>query len=175
MRWGRCGALIYGWALALAAGSANANDLTIDDARVQYNYSQEVRGPLHFCDLSTTISKAPIIVKLTSPFVTDDGKPKESDLSVGYIVEAFVVSGKIPGDVKQIRVLAGRINSDVFHTDLHATKGKDSTLGASYLIPSEGSLSLFLATMTRGKFALVVDLENQSSLRLNVLEHRPVE
>jgi hypothetical protein len=170
MLWGSCRvlALIYGATLVCWVGGALADDLTIDDARVQYGFTQEVRGPLHFCDLVTSISKAPIVVKLTSAFITDDGKPKENDLSVAYIVEAFVVTGKSPADVKQVRVLAGRINSDIFHTDLNATKGKVSTLGASYLIPSEGSLSLFLATMTRGKFALVVELENQSTVTLNV-------
>jgi hypothetical protein len=63
----------------------------MDDARIQYTYSFSTLGPRHFCDFATTMAKAPLVVKLTAAFVTDDTKPKDQDVTVAYIVEAFVV------------------------------------------------------------------------------------
>jgi hypothetical protein len=36
--------LVYGWAFALFVATDNANDLNINDARVQYHYSQAGGG-----------------------------------------------------------------------------------------------------------------------------------
>jgi hypothetical protein len=70
---------------------------------------------------------------------------------------------------KQIKVAAGRVISDVFNSDLHASKNVDRDLGASYLIPSEGSLALFTNALTiRGKYSLAVELENHSKLIISV-------
>jgi hypothetical protein len=72
-------------------------------------------------------------------------------------------------NTKDIKVFAGRIISDVFDTDLHATKNADKGLGASYIIPSEDSLKLFTNLLTiRGAYTLVVELENNVSLTINV-------
>jgi hypothetical protein len=70
---------------------------------------------------------------------------------------------------KQVKVTAGRIISDIFNSDLHATKNFDRDLGASYNIPSEGSLALFTNLITiRGAYTLAFELENHSSLIVNV-------
>ena len=37
------------------------------------------------------MAKAPMVIKLTAAFVTDEAKPKDRNLTVAYIVEAFVV------------------------------------------------------------------------------------
>jgi hypothetical protein len=158
-------------ALAFFATSAVAENLVMDDARVQYTYSFETRGPLHFCDLATVMAKAPMVIKLTAAFITDDTKPKDKDLTVTYIVEAFVVRAGNNSQLesKQVKVTAGRIISDIFNSDLHATKNFDRDLGASYNIPSEGSLALFTNLITiRGAYTLAFELENHSSLIVNV-------
>lgn len=164
--------IIAACVLAFFATSAVTENLVIDDARVQYTYSFDTRGPLHFCDLATTMAKAPMVIKLTAAFITDDTKPKDKDLTVAYIVEAFVVGapkGSNKLESKQIKVVAGRIISDIFNSDLHAVRNVDKDLGASYTIPSEGSLALFTNVLTiRGAYTLAVDFENNSSLIVNV-------
>jgi hypothetical protein len=164
--------IVAACALAFFATSAVAENLVVDDARIQYTYSFDVRGPLHFCDLATTMAKAPMVIKLTAAFITDDTKPKDKDLTVAYIVEAFVVGapkGSNNLESKQIKVVAGRIISDIFNSDLHAVRNVDKDLGASYTIPSEGSLALFSNVLTiRGAYTLAVDFENNSSLIVNV-------
>jgi hypothetical protein len=70
---------------------------------------------------------------------------------------------------KQIKVVAGRIISDILNSDLHAVRNVDKDLGASYTIPSEGSLALFTNVLTiRGAYTLAVEFENNSSLIVNV-------
>jgi hypothetical protein len=151
--------------LALLATRAMAENLLMEDPAVKYSYTYETLKSLHFCDLATTIAKAPLVIKLTSAFITDDSKPKDQDLTVSYIVEAFVVR-------KQVKVIAGRIISDIFSSDLHAYKNVDRNLGASYNITSEGALALFTSLMMRGTYGLAVEFENSSSLTINV---RPTE
>jgi hypothetical protein len=52
-----------------------------------------------------------------------------------------------------MKVVAARIISDVFHTDLHATKNVDKGLGASYSIVSAGTLAPFTDILTvRGEY-----------------------
>ena len=77
----------------LIATSAVAENLVLNDPIVRYSYSFETRGPLHFCDFATVITKPPlpIFVKLTAAFITDDKKPKDHDTTVAYIVEASAV------------------------------------------------------------------------------------
>ncbi len=191
--------IIAACAFAFFATEAMAESIVIDDARVQYAYSFETRGPLHFCDLATTLIKAPMVVKLTAAFVTDGTKPKDNDLTVAYIVEAFAV-GTPKGSAKiephQVKVVAGRIISSIFNTGLNAVKNTDNGLGASYNITSEGSLALFTNVLTiQGDYTLGVDFEKNSSLIFNVkptpeifdasdkwnkcsialMEHRPVQ
>jgi len=164
--------IIAACAIAFFATSATAENLVINDARVQYTYWTDTRGPLHFCDLATTMIKAPMVVKLTAAFITDDTKPKDKDLTVAYIVEAFVVGAPKGSDKlesKEIKVVAGRIISDIFNSDLHAVRNVDKGLGASYTIPSEGSLALFENVLTiRGAYTLAVDFQNNASLIVNV-------
>jgi hypothetical protein len=163
--------VLHACMLALFATYAAAEDLILDDARVQYDYTFETLGSRHFCDLATTLSKAPVVIKLTAAFITDDAKPKDKDLTVGYIVEAFVVGSDKGGKLtpRQVKVVTGRIISDIFHSDLYATKNVDKDLGASYTIPSESSLALFMNVLTiRGIYQLAVDFENNWSLVINV-------
>jgi hypothetical protein len=158
-------------ALALFIANANADDLVIDDPHIVYNYSHETVGPRHFCDFATVMVKPPLIIKLTAAFLTDDTKPKDQDLTVAYMVEAFAVRAGQNSQIesKQVKVTAGRIISDVFNSDLNASKGHDNGLGASYVITSEGAFALFMNTLTiRGKYTLAVEFENQSSLAINV-------
>jgi hypothetical protein len=157
--------------LAFFATSAVAENLVIDDPNVRYAYSFETRGSLHFCDFATVMAKAPMVIKLTAAFITDDAKPKYKDLTVAYIVEAFVVGvGKNSQlESKQVKVIAGRIISDIFDSDLHASKNVDKDLGASYNIPSEGSFALFTNVIAiRGAYTLVVEFESHDSLTVNV-------
>jgi hypothetical protein len=164
--------IIAACALALAATSAVAENLVLNDPIVHYGYTFETRGSLHFCDFSTAITKPPLpmFIKLTAAFVTDDRKPKDNDLTVAYIVEASVVRAFKPSlDTKDIKVVAGRIVSDIFNSDLQATKNVDKDLGASYNIPSEGALALFTNLLTmHGAYTLVVELENNASLTINI-------
>jgi hypothetical protein len=37
------------------------------------------------------MAKAPMVIKLTAAYVTDDARPKDQDIRVAYIVEAFVI------------------------------------------------------------------------------------
>jgi hypothetical protein len=156
--------------LALFATSAVAENIVVDDPSVKYVYTYETLGSLHFCDLATVIAKVPIAIKLTSAFVTDDAKPKDQDVTVVYIVDAFIVHvGKNSQlESNQVKVVAGRIVSDVFHSDLHAMKNIDNALGASYTIRSEGSVGLFTNLMLRGSYALAVEFENSPSLTVDV-------
>jgi hypothetical protein len=156
---------------ALFATCAVAENLVLKDARIQYIYTSNTLGSRHFCDLATTMSKVPMVIKLTAAFVTDDAKPEDNNLTVAYIVEAFVIGPGKNGKLEphEVKVVAGRIISDIFNSDLHATKNVDKDLGASYNIPSEGSLSLFMNVMTiRGAYQLAVDFENNSSLIVDV-------
>jgi hypothetical protein len=83
--------IIAACALAFFATSAVAENLVIDDASVQYGYSFETLGSQHFCDFTTVMAKAPMVIKLTAAYVTDDARPKDQDIRVAYIVEAFVI------------------------------------------------------------------------------------
>ena len=69
---------------------------------------------------------------------------------------------------KQVKVVAGRIISDAFHSDLHAMKNIDGALGASYTIRSEGSVGLFTSLMLRGAYALAVEFESSPGLTVDV-------
>jgi len=164
--------VIAACALALIATSAVAENLVLNDPIVRYSYSFETRGPLHFCDFATVITKPPlpIFVKLTAAFITDDKKPKDHDTTVAYIVEASAVRAFKPTlDTQDVRVVAGRIISDIFDSDLHATKNVDRDMGASYNIPSEGSLALFMNLLTmQGAYTLAVEFENNAGLTINV-------
>jgi hypothetical protein len=65
-----------------------------------------------------------------------DAKPENQDLTISYIVEAFVAHWGKNSELesKQVKV-AGRIISDIFHSDLHVSKNVDRDLGASYNTP----------------------------------------
>ena len=158
--------------LAFFATSAGAENLVINDARIQYTYSFSTHGPLHFCDFVTTMAKAPMVIKLTAAFITDDTKPKDKDVTIAYIVEAFIVGtpkGSNKLEPKEIKVVAGRIISDIFNSDLHAVRNVDKDLGASYTIPSQDSLALFTNVLTlSGAYTLAVDFENNSSAIVKV-------
>ena len=162
--------LITASVLALFTTSAIAENVVMDDPSIKYVYTYETLGSLHFCDLATVIAKVPLAIKLTSAFITDDAKPKNQDVTVVYLVDAFVVGvGKnLQLESKQIKVVAGRISSDAFHSDLHAMKNIDRALGASYTIRSEGSVGLFTNLMLRGAYALAVEFENSPSLTVDV-------
>ena len=155
----------------LLAENAVAENLVMDDPSIQYNYSYEKLGSQHFCDLTTMIAKAPMVIKLTAAFITDDTKPKDKDVKVAYVVEAFAagVGKNSQLETKPIKVVAGRIISDVFNSDVHAIKNIDKDVAASYSIPTEGSLSLFLNVVAiRGEYNLAVELEDHSTLVVNV-------
>jgi hypothetical protein len=162
--------LVAASTLALFATSAIADNIVMDDPSIKYVYTYETLGSLHFCDLATVIAKTPLAIKLTSAFVTDDAKPKNKDVTVVYIVDAFVAGiGKNSQlEFKQVKVVASSIISDSFHSDLHAIKNIDSHLGASYTIRSEGSVGLFTNLMLRGAYALAVEFENSPSLKVDV-------
>jgi hypothetical protein len=158
-------------AFAFLATGAVAETIMVDDARVQYSYTFETRGSQHFCDLATTMSKAPLVIKLTAAIITDDAKPKDQDVTIAYIVEAFVVGPGKNGKLEphQVKVVASRIISDIFNSDLHATRNVDKDLGASYNVPSWTSFSQFSNVLTlRGAYKLAVDFENADSLIVNV-------
>ncbi len=159
--------------LALFATCALAQKLVLDDAQIQYSYAYNTPGTMHLCELITTISKAPMVIKLSAALGSDDAKPKDRDLKVVYIVEAFIVGPGKNGNLepRQVKVVGGRIISDVFNSDLHATKNVDN-LDASYTIPLEGSLDQFSrftrVLMFSSAYQLAVDFENNSSLIVNV-------
>lgn len=162
-------------ALAMVAAlgnSAVAETATkvLSDPAIQYAFSKNKLKNQQFCDFTISISEVPLLIKLTAAFIINDRKPKEK-VGVAYIVEGFVLqsyTGKPADDIQQVKVTSGRIVSDVFHTDFHAVKGKDSTLGASYLITTEGSLALFVSALTRGNFDLVVDFEDRPSILVHL-------
>jgi hypothetical protein len=157
-------------AFAFFATTAMAENLVMDHPAIHYGYTYEMLGSRHFCDLATVMAKAPMMIKLTAAFVTDDAKPKDQNVTVAYIVEAFVVRAAKNSQMesKQVKVIAGRIISDRFNSDLHASKNVDRDLGASYNIPSEG-LALFTSLMTvEGAYTLAVEFENHSSLIVKV-------
>jgi hypothetical protein len=156
----------------LSMGAKAESPTIVADARINYSFTQETRGSLHFCDLATVMAKAPMLIKLTAAFITDDTKPKDNDLTVAYIVEAFIV-GAAKGSSKlephQVKVVSGRIISDIFHTDLHASKNSANDLGATYNITSEGSLALFMNVISiTGKYRVAVELERNTSLVFDV-------
>jgi hypothetical protein len=161
--------IIAACALGFFATSAVAENLVLNDPIIHYGYTFETRGSLHFCDFSTAMVKPPLplFIKLTAAFITDDKKPRDHDTTVMYIVEA-AADVKPSLETKDIKVLAGRIISDIFHSDLMATKNTDKDLGASYTISSEGPLALFMSTIRLGKYSLAVDFENNASLIVNV-------
>lgn len=156
----------------LATGARAESPIIVADARTNYSYTYETRGSLHFCDLATVMAKAPVLIKLTAAFITDDTKPKDNDLTVAYIVEAFVVGaakGSNKLEPKQVKVVKGRIISNIFNSDLHASKNVDKDLSASYNINSEGALALFTSIVSViGKYDLAVDFEDNSSLVVRV-------
>jgi hypothetical protein len=156
----------------LTTGARAESPVIVADARTQYSFTYETRGSLHFCDLATVMAKAPMLIKLTAAFITDDTKPKDHDLTVAYIVEAFVVGaakGSNKLEPKQVKVVRGRIISNIFNSDLHASKNVDKDLGASYNINSEGALALFTSVISVvGEYELAVELENNSSLVVKV-------
>jgi hypothetical protein len=162
--------LLLGAALALTVTAAGAKSIVIDDADIQHSYDFVTRGPLHFCQFVTTIVKAPIVIKFTAAFITDDAKPKDHELTVAYIVEAFAArldkNRKL--ETKQLKVENGRIISDVFRSDPYASKNVEASragLGATYTIPSEGSVALFMNTLAADRnYTLAVDLENNTTM-----------
>ena len=119
--------IIAACAFAFFTTGAVAENLVIDKPRVQYTYAHQARGAQHFCTLATVMALPPMVVKLTAAYVTDDKKPKDHDLTVAYIVEGFVVGAAKNSQLefKQIKVAAGRIISDLFNSDLHASKNVD--------------------------------------------------
>lgn len=152
----------------LATGAKAESPTIITDAQTQYNYTYETLGSRHFCDLATVMAKAPMLIKLTAAFITDDTKPRDNDLTVAYIVEAFIVGaakGSNKLEPKQVKVVSGKIISNIFHSDLHASKNVDPGLGASYQIGSEGALALFTSIVSViGKYDLGIELEHNTSL-----------
>ena len=91
-------------ALALFASAAMAENIVLDNPSIKYTYSFQTLGSRHFCDFATVMAKAPMVIKLTGAFVTDDTKPKDNDLTVSYIVEAFFVR---VGNNSQLEIQAG--------------------------------------------------------------------
>lgn len=156
--------------LSLLATAAAAENLSVDRPNITYQYTTEKLGSLHFCDLATWIIKSPVAIKLTAAFVSDDKKPKNHDITVAYMVELFgvAVSKDEPPKLMPAKVVAGRIISDVFNSDLHATKNVDRDTGASYAIPSEGSIALFMNIMMRGEYSLYVEAASGDTLTVAV-------
>src|SRR5271166_2941029 len=156
--------------LAFFGTSAIAESPIWDDAIIQYTYAFETLGSQHVCNFATVMTKAARVIKLTAAFIYDDKKLKGQELTVSYIVEAFVRDVKASLDTKQVKVVAGRIISDIFNSDLHATKNIDNALGASYNVSYGGSRASLLTNLmtTRSAYTLVVEFENNSSLTVNV-------
>jgi len=164
--------IIAACAIAVFATSAVAENLVMDDARIQYSYTYETLGSRHSCNFATVMGKAPMVIKLTAALITDDAKPKDQDITTMYVVEAFVVGapkGSNKLEPKQIKVVGGRIISDIFNSDLHTSKNVDKGLAASYSITSLDSYGLFTNVLTlRGAYTLAVEFENNSGLIVNV-------
>ena len=91
---------------------------------------------------------------------------------MAYIVEAFVVgaaNGSSKSEPKQVKVVSGRIISNIFNSDVHASKNIDKDLGASYSVTSEGSVALFTSLISVvGKYELAVGFENDLSVVFEV-------
>jgi hypothetical protein len=150
---------------------AMAENLVMDHPSIHYGYNYETLGSRHFCDFATLAAKASIMVKLTAIFSTDDEKVTDQDLSVSYYVEAFLIHADKNSQLvpQQVKVVAARIISDVFNTDLHASKNVDTGLGASYSITSEEALHQFTNVITlRGEYVLYVEFPTHDNLTINV-------
>jgi hypothetical protein len=163
--------IVVACTLAFFASAAIAENIVLDDPSIQYAYSFNKVGSLHFCDFATIIGKAPMVIKVTAAFITDDTKPQDKNANVMYIVEAFVVraGNNSQFESKPVKVVAGRISSDSFKTDLHASKNINDGLGASYTIPSVDSLAQFLSVMTiTGAYLLSVEFEDHSIVNVDV-------
>ena len=164
--------IIAACTLALLGTGARAESPVINDASIYYSYTYNILRSRHYCDLATVIAKAPMLIKLTAAFITDDTKPKDNNLTVAYIVEAFVVSTAKTSskpEPKPVKVVSGRIISSTFNSDLHASKNIDHDLGASYNVTSEGALALFTSVISVvGQYKLAVEFENNSSVVVNV-------
>jgi len=163
--------ILVACAFVLFATSAVAENLVLNEAQIKYKYTFETKGSLHFCDLSTWMLQPPMMIKLTAAFITDDAKPKDKNVTVAYMVEAYVVGPGKNGQLEnhELKVVAGRIISDIFNSDLHATRNNDKDLGASYTIPNEASLASFgnVVTMLR-EYSLAVEFEKNASVIVNV-------
>jgi hypothetical protein len=99
-RWA-CWANAQDCVLAFFGTSAIAEGPIWDDAITRYTYTFETLGSQHVCNLTTVMTKAPRVIKLTAAFIYDDKKQKGQDLTVAYIVEAFVRDVKTSLDTKQ--------------------------------------------------------------------------
>lgn len=155
-------------ALAFFATTAVAEKTVIDDPVIQYSYTYNTIGSQHFCDLATVMwimwKKVPMEIKLTAAFILDDTKPKDKNLSVMYVVEALDARAK-----KNVKVIGSRIISDVFDSNLNASKLIDNQGAAAYAITAEGSLALFENLMTAPRaYALAIEFENNANLTINV-------
>lgn len=156
-------------AVAFFATSAMAEETVIDDPVIQYSYGYETIGSKHYCDLATVmwvgLKKVPLMeIKLTAAWIMDDTKPKDKNLTVMYMVEAFDFGAK-----KEVKVIGSRIMSDVFDSYLGASKLIDNQGDTAYRFTSEGSFALFTTLMTFPRaYALTVEFENNSSLIVNV-------
>lgn len=167
---GFCAAMLF-------AQGAVAQNTVMDNPSIQYSYTYQKRGPRHFCDFATLMSKAPLAIKLTAAFIFDDTKPKDKNVTTAYIVEAFVarMGQNSQLETTPIKVVSARIISDVFHSDLHAIQNVSKDVSASYTIPSEGSLALFTNVMTvSGKYTLAVEFENHASIIVNVIPNEKI-
>lgn len=148
--------------------SAVAENLVVDNPLIKYQYTFQTLKSQHYCDLATFIIKPPLGIKLTAAFVTDDAQPKDKDLRVSYIVEVSAASGRENAPLTQVKVVAARIVSDSFNTDLHSTKLVDTGPVAIYSITSDYSLQLFTSLMLTGAYKLYVELQNNASLTVDV-------
>ena len=146
--------------------TAMAERLTVDKPDVEYKYNFNTQGKLHFCDLAAAISQEFMLFRLTAAFISDDLKPKGSDISLIYVVDAFVL---LRTGATQIKINGGKIISDGFKSDLHASRGISKDLSVYYSIESDGSRALFNNLMTmRGAYTLIVGLENGINMTINV-------
>ena len=160
--------IIASCALALLATAAQAESpVIVIDPKISYSYTYETLGSRHFCDLATVIAKWPMLIKLTAASITDDTKPKDHDLIVAYVVEAFTfgaAEGSDKPEPKQVKVVSGKIISNIFRSDLQATKEVKPGLGASYQISLDRALALFMSVISViGKYALAVEFEKNFS------------
>jgi hypothetical protein len=157
--------------LALFATCAVAGNFVWDEAQVQYSFTSNTFGSRHLCGFATSMLQPPMIIILTASSTVDDAKPEDKNITVTYAVGAYLTgpgrSGKL--ESHSVKVVAGRIISDVFNSDLHATKNVDDGFTASYTIRSMDSFARFTKVlMLSGAYRLAVDLEKNSSLLINV-------